>query len=149
MSKITLGIAVISLGGVMCVLCGCKSRPLGPYSSPRVTGQVLVAGTDQPLAHTTVIRGARKPDVDSPAKGAELLVRQAPARTGSDGRFTIPGYRVLSVIRGSGWSQVQLIFEHPRFLRLRATYPLAMATNSANGEPLLDVGKVFLTPEPP
>ena len=88
---------------VVVMLFGCKSRPLGPYTSPRVTGRVLAADTDQPLANVLVIRGSGEARSMSPPKGAELLMQKAPAQTDVNGMFELASERVLSVVRGVGW----------------------------------------------
>src|SRR6478752_6207047 len=93
---------------LMVVLLGCKSRPLGPYTSPRVIGQVLAADKDQPLGNVFVIRGSGEARRMSPPKGAELLMLKPPAETDVNGMFELPSERVLSVVRGTGWNVVSL-----------------------------------------
>ena len=135
---------------IVLVALGCKSRPLGPYISPRVTGQVVAAGSGEPLPDVKITRG--KPDPPSPAgqpKGGEVLMRKIPVRTDQDGRFTLASERVLSVFRGSGWSQVRLTFEHAGYERLRTNYSTLPVTNSPGGELTLDVGTVPLQPRTP
>lgn len=139
---------VLSLAaGVLLLVQGCKSRPLGPYVSPRVEGLVVASDTGEPLARVSVSRGRDESDPSKPmAKGGELLIRKAPALTGDDGRFFLSSERVLSVIRGAGWSEVRLTFSKPGYFKLKRTYSLASATNSMDGEPLLDISKVELIP---
>ncbi len=130
------------------LLSACKSRPLGPYVSPRVTGRVLAADTGQPLEHVRVTRG--KPDQAPMAgctpKGGEILMRKPPALTGADGRFALPCERVLSLFRGSGWNQIHLSFVHPGYLGFHTNCPTLQATNTPAGQPLLDIGDVRLQP---
>jgi len=128
----------------------CKSGPLGPYLSPRVTGQVVAAGSGEALSDVKITRG--KPDPQSPAgsaKGGEVLMRKIPVRTDANGGFNLASERVLSVFRGSGWSQVHLTFEHAGYECLRTNYSTLAATNSPGGELTLDVGTVRLQPGPP
>ncbi len=128
------------------VLVGCKSRPLGPYVSPRVTGQTLAADTRIPLAGVRVIRGSGEGRRAFPPKGAELLMRKAPAQTDENGRFELVSERVLSVVRGAAWNIVPLTFERGGYHRFGTNCPINSVTNAPNGEPLLDVGQVFLQP---
>jgi hypothetical protein len=128
------------------VLVGCKSRPLGPYVSPRVTGQVVSADELRPLAGVSVIRGPADPNRGSPPKGAELLMRKAPVRTDENGRFESASERVLSVVRGSGWNVVSLSFERMGYHRFQTNCQINAVTKAANGELVLDVGRIFLQP---
>jgi hypothetical protein len=131
-----------------CMLLGCKSRPLGPYVSPRVTGQVVAVDTHLPLRGVSVTRGRtdQRASMVSPPKGAELLMRKAPAQTDRDGRFVLPSERVLSVIRGAGWNTVSLSFDQSGYWHFETNCPISAATDSAGGEPVLDVGQIFLSP---
>jgi hypothetical protein len=131
------------------VLAGCKSMPLSPFISPRVTGRVLAADTSQPLAGVTVKSGAqaRGDRGGMPPKGGELLMAKASMRTDRDGRFTLETERVLTPFRGAGWFSVQLLFERPGYERFRTNYStLNVRANSPNGEPLLDAGDIPLHP---
>jgi hypothetical protein len=128
------------------MLLGCKSRPLGPYTSPPVTGQVLAADTDQPLANVLVIRGSGEARRMSPPKGAELLMRKAPAQTDVNGMFELASERVLSVVRGAGWNIVSLSFDRNGYQRFQTNCPISRVTNRTSGEPVLDVGRILLQP---
>jgi hypothetical protein len=128
------------------ILVGCKSHPLGPYVSPRVTGQVFDADTQQPLAGVHVIRGSTHASRESPPKGAEFLMRKPPVQTGADGRFEVPSERVLSIVRGAGWDVIPLRFEREGYLHFTTNCPTTSLTNVVDGEPLLDVGRILLQP---
>ncbi|HWH67740.1 MAG TPA: hypothetical protein VNT26_00010 [Candidatus Sulfotelmatobacter sp.] len=125
-------------------LAGCKSHPLGPYVSPRVTGQVLAADTYQPLPEVRVIRGRPKASPNWELKGGELLMLKSPVQTDREGRFVLESERVLSVVRGSGWNRVQLTFERDGYQRFQTNCSIRLATNTFRGEPLLSVGEVLL-----
>ncbi len=125
---------------------GCKSRPLGPYTSPRVTGQVLAADTRQPLAGVRVTRGSVDISRGSPPKGGELLMRKPPAQTDQNGRFEFANERVLSLVRGAGWNFVPLSFERAGYLRFETNCPTSTVTNAIGREPVLDVGNIYLQP---
>lgn len=129
------------------LVAGCKSHPLGPYVSPRVEGQVVAANNGLPLAGVKVSRGQpHRNAIAGTPKGGELLMARPPAQTGPDGRFTLPGERVLSIVRGSGWNEVRLTFEKAGFSRLRTNFPASLATNSPAGETRLELGTVRLEP---
>jgi hypothetical protein len=133
--------------GVGLLLAGCKSGPLGPYTSPRVSGQVLDAHSRQALAGVKVVRGRQeKPSSMSPPKGGEVLMQKVPVETDEEGRFTLDNQRVLSVFRGSSWDQVRLTFIRPGYETLRTNYSTLRSTNSLEVEPSLNVGVVLLQP---
>jgi hypothetical protein len=125
---------------------GCKSHPFGPYVSPRVTGQVLSVETQQPLAGVRVLRGSTHVSRESPPKGAEFLMLKPPAQTDTNGRFELPGERVLSVVRGSGWDVVPLRFEAAGYLHFTTNCSTSTLTNTVDGEPVMDVGRIYLQP---
>jgi hypothetical protein len=128
-------------------LAGCKSRELGPYLSPRVTGQVCAADTSQPLANVAVTRNEGSSRLPGPPpKGAEFLMRKSPVRTDQEGRFVLSSERVLSIIRPSGWNLLVLDFERPDYEHLRTNFPPNIFSNSSGSEPNVDLGKIFLLP---
>ncbi len=128
------------------VLLGCKSITFGPYVSPRVAGQVLATDSRQPLRGVRVSRVAVDSLRGSPPKGAELLMSKAPVLSDESGRFELTSERVLSIVRGAGWNVVSLSFEYPGYRRLQTNCPINNVTNTVGGEPLLDVGQMFLQP---
>ena len=133
---------------VILALLGCKTRPLGPYISPRITGQVLAAENGQPLSGVTVARGnpERYRLPGPPPKGAELLLQKPVVHTGPDGRFMLASQRVLSLIRPEGWNLLELDLSRPGYQHFHTNLPIALATNSFSGEPLLDAGRILLQP---
>ena len=128
-----------------CVL-GCKSRPLGPFVSPRIVGQVVAQDTQAALAGVSVTRNAVDLHRGSPPKGAELLMLKPPVRTDENGRFELASERVLSIVRGAGWNVVSLSFERAGYRSLETNCLTSAATNAPTGEPLLDVGRICLRP---
>ncbi len=137
-----LGLSLV----IVLVLAGCKSRPLGPYVSPRVIGQVAAADTGEPLKGVSVLRGTGEPRRGSPPKGAEVLMRKAPAQTDGNGRFELASERVLSVVRGAGWNIVSLSLDRSGYLPFHTNCPITAVTNAANGEPVLNIGRLLLQP---
>lgn len=126
---------------------GCKSRPLGPYTSPRVTGQVLAADSRQPLVGVSVIRGlAETPPKGSQPKGGEIMMRKVPILTGENGRFELASERVLSIFRGSSWNMVSLSFDRIGYFPFHTNCPTGGATNADGGELVLDLGPILLQP---
>jgi hypothetical protein len=130
------------------VLLGCKSRPLGPYVSPRITGQVVAADTGQPLPGVTVARGnpERYRLPGPPPKGGELLLQKPLVHTDQDGRFVLSSERVLSLIRPAGWNFLELNLSRAGYERFHTNLPIELGTNSFKGQPLLDAGKILLQP---
>ncbi|MGH7970587.1 MAG: hypothetical protein ACREIC_17815 [Limisphaerales bacterium] len=126
------------------VLTGCKMQPMGPYISPRITGRVVAAGSGEDLTGVKVIRGQVRRSLTSQAKGGELMVSKIPAMTDRNGRFTLSSQRVLSVFRSSEWDQAWLTFEHPGYETLTTNYATLGATNTPQGEPILDIGIIRL-----
>ena len=130
-------------------LVGCKSMPLSPFISPRVTGRVLAADNRQPLADVMVRSGAdaRGSQDSMSSKGGECLMAKAPARTDRDGRFTLDTERVLAPFLGAGWFSVQLSFQHAGYERFQTNYSrLNLSTNAPESAPLLDAGDILLHP---
>jgi hypothetical protein len=135
---------ILGLLLVLTVL-GCKSRPLGPYSSPRVIGRVFAADTGTALVGVTVIRGANVQKASS-LKGAELLIQKPPVRTDENGRFELPRERVLSIVRGADWNIVSIAFESPGYQAFETNCLTSTLTNSTAGETVLDMGNIYLQP---
>lgn len=135
---------------VLLLAVGCKSRPLGPYTTPRITGQVLAADTHRPLPQVKVTRGSAhaRRRTASPLKGGEVLMRKAPVQTDQEGRFALASERVLSVFRGATWDTVPLSFDLSGFLHFETNVPVSSATTSASGKPVLDLGDILLQPAP-
>jgi len=133
---------------VLVSLSGCKSRPLGPYVSPRITGQVLAADSGQPLPGVAVARGSperyRLPG--PPPKGGELLLQKPVVKTDQEGRFVLSSERVLSLIRPAGWNLLELHLSRSGYQRFQTNLPIEFATNSFKGQPLLDAGQILLQP---
>jgi len=137
------------LAGIGCValsVLGCKSRPLGPYVSPRVTGQVLAADTRQPLAGVRVTRGSAHRASPEALKGGQLLMLKPPVQTDQEGNFALASERVLSLVRGANWNVIPLTFSHSGYRQLQTNCPIAAAIFSTEGEPALALGQILLQP---
>jgi hypothetical protein len=143
MNRLMLGIFLVLLAA------GCQSRPLGPYVSPSATGRVFAADTRQPLADVKVTRGTSNTRrAGPPLKGAELLMLEVPVLTDQDGRFTLACERVLSVLRGADWDTVSLSFDLGGYRHFHTNCPAIFATRPAGGKPVLDMGAIYLEPNP-
>jgi hypothetical protein len=129
---------------LLLALLGCESRPLGPYASPRIVGQVFDQDTKRVLADVVVVRGPIDSLKSSPPKGAELLIGKVPVRTDEHGRFELASERVLSVVRGAGWDVVSLKFERAGYRDFQTNCLSATFTNSPDGEAVLDIGRIYL-----
>jgi hypothetical protein len=137
-----LGLAVLALGG-------CKSRPLSPYVSPRMTGRVVAADTGQPLADVKIITSGRNEEFNrtAPPKGGQVLMSKPAVRTDQDGRFVLESERVLTPFRGSGWFSVQFFIDQTGYERFLTNYSyLNLRTNTWKGKPGLDTGDIRLQP---
>ena len=129
-------------------LAGCKSHPLSPYVSPRVTGRVVAADTGQPLGGVRITTG-RRPDARStePPKGGQVMASQPPVQTDRDGRFVLESERVLTPFGVSGWFSLTLLFEHSGYERFFTNFSrINLRTNTWQGEPVLDAGNILLHP---
>lgn len=137
----------VILVGTLSVM-GCQSENWGPYSSPRVSGEVFAADTQKPLSGVNVIRGdnERHTRSGSPPKGGELMMQKAPIRTNRKGQFVLESERVLSIYRGDDWNQVRLRFVKPGYETLQTNFSLTVNTNAAEGEESIAIGRVFLQP---
>lgn len=69
-----------------------------------------------------------------------------PVQTDVNGFFELPSERFLSVVRGVGWDIVSLSFDRIGYQHFETNCPIATSTNAPGGEPVLDVGRVFLQP---
>jgi hypothetical protein len=134
---------------VAVVVVGCKSRPFGPYVSPRITGQVFAADNGKPLKGVKVMRltsetGASK---TPPLKGGEQMILKVPIQTGEDGRFVLSSEKVLSIIRAADWNVVSLAFNRPGYLPFQTNCLIESATNAMPRSPTVDLGHIFLRPK--
>jgi len=143
--------AVLALTGIIClmVLTGCQSGGLSSYSSPRVTGRVLAAGTQQPLPGVTVRRVVRYATAgeSTPPKGGQILTRPPGVRTDVAGRFVVDEVSVFAPFRRSGWHAVTLSFECPGYRNLETNFVATVfKARSPDGVPLVNAGDVLLKP---
>lgn len=128
---------------------GCQSASPSRYSSPRITGQVLDAQTQQPIPGVQVRRVTpQDPSADQTVKGGQSLETSPTVRTDSDGRFVLVSQKNLTLFSRLGWYSVSVAFTHPNYERLTTEYTLLNATNTPSGEPLVRAGDIRLQPEP-
>jgi hypothetical protein len=131
-------------------LTGCQSGKFSNYISPRVTGRVLAADTQQPLAKATVRRVVpmRTAGADTPPKGSQLLMQPAGVRTDADGRFVLDAERVVAVFRRGGWYSVTVSFERSGYGSFQTNFSAAkFKQRSAEGVPLVNAGDILLKPK--
>jgi hypothetical protein len=143
-------LAALATGCVMavCVVAGCKSKPLSKYIAPRIEGRVLDAKTRQPIRGVTVQRmdpGAEVAPGEIP-KGAQALQPTPSVRTGNDGAFALASERNLELFGRGRWYSVAISFKHTGYTRFMTNYTPANATPTASGEPLVKAGDVLLVP---
>lgn len=133
------------LGGLL--LTGCNSFGPANYVTPSVTGRVLAADTQQPLAGVTVSRVVAGQGVTTgaPAYGAELLSQGRPEITDAEGIFVLSGREYITLFRHAGWSSVRLTFQAPGYATFQTNYTAASFTNqTASDASVINVGEVLL-----
>jgi len=74
------------------------------------------------------------------------MIRKVPIRTDDNGQFVLESERVLSIFRGSGWSQLQLHIEKPGYVTVETNFPMSLATNLPGGVETLELGQILLQP---
>ena len=140
----TVVLAIVGLA-----IVGCQSASPSRYSSPRITGRVLDARTQQPIAGVQVRRlTPPDPNVDQAIKGGQNLEKSPAVRTDSDGSFVLVSQKNLTLFSRLGWYSVSVVFTHPSYERLTTEYTLVNATNTPSGEPLVRAGDICLQPKP-
>jgi hypothetical protein len=128
---------------------GCKSGSLSCYVSPRVTGRVVDADTQQPIEGVKVQRLSANQSYllsATPPRGGQRIDQPPFVRSGSDGRFTMDSRQDLAPFGNPGWYSVSLYFEHPGYNHFSTSYTVADATNSVSGEPVVNAGDIPLVP---
>lgn len=132
------------------VLTGCKSSNPSQYISPRITGRVVDAQTQQPIPGVQVrrLKPNQDPGVAETIKGGQALEKTPVVRTDSDGSFVLASERNLAFLQRLGWYSVSLAFAHPNYERLTTEFTLVNATNTPTGEPLVKAGNIHLQPKP-
>jgi hypothetical protein len=129
------------------VLAGCKSGSFSSYTSPRVTGRVVVADTRQPLAGVKVqrINPAANQDYDESAKGGQRLESADSVRTDAQGRFVLEAERALTIVQQAVWPSVTAAFQRDGYLTLRTNFNLLqVSTNAPDGTPAVNAGDILL-----
>lgn len=128
---------------------GCKSTSPSQYTSPRITGRVVDAKTQQPIRGVQVRRlRPADPNVDQAVKGGQMIETSPAVRTASDGTFVLVSERNLTLFHRLGWYAVSVSFTHPSYERLTTEFTLANATNTPAGEPLVRAGDIGLQRKP-
>ncbi len=128
---------------------GCQSSSPSQYISPRITGRVVDAQTQQPIAGVQVRRLAPEAlDGVEVIKGGQILDQSPAVRTDDDGSFVLASERNLALFQRLGWYSVSLAFSHPNYTRLTTEFTLVNATNTPAGEPLVQAGEIRLQPKP-
>jgi hypothetical protein len=131
------------------LVTGCQSGKLSYYISPRVTGRVLAADTQQPLSKATVRRVTplSSAGTDTLPRGGQLQMEPGGVRTDADGRFVLEGERVIAVFRHRSWQAVTVSFAHAGYKSFQTNYTAArFKERSPEGVPLVNAGDVRLEP---
>jgi hypothetical protein len=133
-------------------LAGCQGGKYSYYISPRVTGRVLAADTQQPLDRATVRRVVPIPSAgtDTLPKGGQLQMVPGGVRTEADGRFVLDAERVIAVLRHGGWHSVTVSFEQAGYAEFQTNYiATRFKERSPEGVPLVNAGDILLKPKSP
>src|SRR5262245_3146179 len=106
-----------------CFLLGCKTSP-SQVISPRITGRVVDAQTQQPIKDVTVIRGdsVQRRKGQPTTHGAEALQPPDDAETDADGKFALKSIQSLTPFRVVGWYRVNVTFQHPDYQKITMSY---------------------------
>lgn len=139
------------LGILMLVFAatGCQTSSPSQYISPRITGRVVDAQTQKPIAGVQVRRLAPEAlDGVEVIKGGQILDRLPAVRTDGEGSFVLVSERNLALFQHLGWYSVSLAFSHPNYIPLSTEFTLANATNTPTGEPLVQAGDIRLELKP-
>jgi len=136
---------------VALILIGCKSSSPAPYVSPRVTGRVIDAQTQQPVKGVKVHRliPDQEPNVLHDVKGGQALAKAPAVRSAADGSFELASERGLTPFRRGGWYSVSIAFEHPDYTRNVTNYSLKHSIVTPKGEPLVNAGDIWLERKSP
>jgi len=128
------------------IAAGCKSSSPTPYVSPRVTGRLLDAQTQQPVKGVKVHRliPDQEPNVLNDVKGGQALAKAPAVRTAADGTFELASERGLTPFRRGGWYSVSIAFEHPDYARYVTNYSLKHSIVTPKGEPVVNAGDIWL-----
>ena len=130
-------------------LTGCQSETFSYYVSPRVTGRVLAADTQQPLGKATVRRVVPPPyaGAATPPKGGQLQMVPGGVRTDADGRFVLEAEQVVTPFRHRNWRSVTVSFAHSGYQSFQTNYPAAkFKERSPEGVPWVNAGDIRLEP---
>jgi hypothetical protein len=145
----SLILRLFSVLAVIALLTGCKSRSPAQYVSPRIVGRVLDEQSRQPIKGVLVKRVV--PDYEAgtldQVHGAESLARTQPIRTDASGAFDLASQKSVALFREVGWFGVEIAFEHRAYETFTTNYTPASSVLSANGEPVIHAGDIWLTPK--
>lgn len=129
--------------------CGCQSVGFSDYVTPTISGRVLAADTQKPLAGVTVwqLLPGQSAFAGSSAKGAELMQQPRPEITGADGSFVLTGREYFSFLNRSGRWSGRLAFSVTGYATFQTNYTSAdIVSNSLPGKPLVPAGDILLKP---
>jgi hypothetical protein len=132
--------------GTAAFVLGCESNRISQYVSPRITGRVVDADTQQPLRNVQVQRVFGHKRGMDPPKGSQPLEKWNMTRTKADGEFVLESQRELTPFRHVGWYSTTLAFDLSGYESRTIEYSASDATNQPDGEPLISAGIITLEP---
>lgn len=137
------------MAGVALTLVGCGSvgGPGIDYTSPRVMGSVVDAGTGEPVRGVRVGRTLytwKGPGGEFLKGGEELLLQQTYTRTDAEGRFELPSRRAALLLRFGDYSMnMRLVLQRQGYVAWRTNFPMAaLGTNQPGPEPRIETGAI-------
>jgi hypothetical protein len=136
------------LGLLTWAVAGCQSGKFTHYTAPQISGRVLAADTQKPLAKAQVQRADKqKFEPFGSPKGGEILMQNNGVQTDAGGRFMMPAESVISVFRQPGMWSVPLIVSCSGYESFATNYSgTDMLKFSATGVPEVDAGDILLKP---
>lgn len=139
----------LAVVGVVAMVSGCGSigGPGIDYTSPRVTGQAVDAGTGEPMKGVRVGRLLytwKGPGGEFLKGGEELMLQQTYTRTDAEGRFDLPSRRAALLFRFGDYSMnMRLVLQKQGYVAWRTNFPMAaLSTNQPGPEPRIEPGLI-------
>ncbi|KAB2664442.1 MAG: hypothetical protein DVB31_09955 [Verrucomicrobia bacterium] len=127
--------------------CGSFTGPGIRCTAPRMTGRVVDASSDTPIAWAKVGREIgrwRGPMGDFPKGAEDQVARSTWVRTGRDGRFDLSAVEVALVFGfGNTMPNLRLVVDHGAYRRLETNFNTADLKLDA-GPPAIDAGTLRL-----
>ena len=130
-------------------LTGCQWVGFTNNVTPQVSGRIIAADTQQPLAGVQVSRVFRGQPINpsTPPNGAQLLLQDRPVVTDAQGNFVYPSQSYLTLLKSATWWSLRLSFQAKGYITVQTNFTVTEITgHTADGTPLIDTGNISLRP---